>query len=207
MAPPVSPTKRQEETEQRRCTILQAARTVFARQGYAKTVVEDIANQAGIGKGTLYLYFRSKEEIYLAALLGNACEINRRSREAMAAAGTWREKLRAFIDVRLRSLDQQEQQDFFRVYLTEFRNVCAFHQTGEVAFSDMVQEAESQLVQMLAVAIDRGEVRPVDPALTAAMISDLTRGLIERRLRGWGRPGTQADEELVLDLLCRALEQ
>ena len=38
-------------------SILQAARAVFARQGYANTVVDDIATQAGIAKGTLYLYF------------------------------------------------------------------------------------------------------------------------------------------------------
>ena len=41
---------------------------MFARQGYSETVVDDIAGQAGIGKGTLYLYFKSKEEIFLAAL-------------------------------------------------------------------------------------------------------------------------------------------
>src|SRR5579883_470498 len=122
--PPLNGTKRKEETEQRRSAILDAARTVFARQGYAKTVVEDIANQAGIAKGTLYLYFRSKEQIYLATLMENCTEVNRQSAAAMAAAKTWQEKLRAFIDVRLRSLDQPEQQDFFRVYLTEFRNVC-----------------------------------------------------------------------------------
>ena len=61
--------RRRQASEQRRRAILDAARKVFAQQGYASTVVEDIAKQADIAKGTLYLYFASKEQIYLAALL------------------------------------------------------------------------------------------------------------------------------------------
>src|SRR5207302_9756768 len=92
--------RREEASELRRLEIMRAARDVFARKGYADTVVEDIAAEAGIGKGTLYLYFPSKEQIYLAALLQDARELDRRTREAMAAAATWQEKLRAYMKVR-----------------------------------------------------------------------------------------------------------
>src|SRR3569623_1598128 len=57
--------KRKDASAERRRAILDAARTVFARQGYTATVVEDIAKHVEIGKGTLYLYFPSKEQIYL----------------------------------------------------------------------------------------------------------------------------------------------
>src|SRR5579864_7326175 len=92
---------RKAATEKRRCAILQAARAVFAHQGYANTVVEDIATQAGIGKGTLYLYFPSKEQIYLAALLEEARQLDADSRAAMSAASTWRDKLGAYLRTRL----------------------------------------------------------------------------------------------------------
>ncbi|MFN3651042.1 MAG: TetR/AcrR family transcriptional regulator [Armatimonadota bacterium] len=46
--------------------ILDAADLLFARYGYRKTSVEDLAREAGIGKGTIYLYFPSKEEIALS---------------------------------------------------------------------------------------------------------------------------------------------
>ena len=64
--------RRKDLPENRRACILKAARCVFARQGYSKTVVDDIAGQAGIAKGTLYLYFKSKEDIFLAALMEDA---------------------------------------------------------------------------------------------------------------------------------------
>src|SRR5665811_940989 len=92
---------RKEATEQRRCSILRGARTVFARQGYANTMVEDIATEAGIAKGTLYLYFPSKEQIYRAALLEEARKLDADSRAAMSAASTCRDKLGAYLQVRL----------------------------------------------------------------------------------------------------------
>src|ERR1700719_395301 len=105
---PVTPTRRQEASGIRRLAILGAARKVFARQGYADTVVDDIAIQAGIGKGTLYLYFPSKEQIYLAALLDDARELDRLTREAIAAAPAWQGKVRAYMDVRLRYFDTHQ---------------------------------------------------------------------------------------------------
>src|SRR3979409_1582850 len=114
--------RRQEAGELRRLAILQAARTVFASQGYADTVVDDIAAEAGIGKGTLYLYFPSKEQIYLAALLEDARNLNRLTRDGIAAAATWQEKLRAYMDVKLQYFEAH--QDFVRIYMTEFRNMC-----------------------------------------------------------------------------------
>jgi TetR/AcrR family fatty acid metabolism transcriptional regulator len=187
----------------RRLAILGAARKVFASKGYADTVVEDIAAQAGIGKGTLYLYFPSKEQIYLAALLQDARELDRLTREAMAAAPIWQDKLRAYMEVRLRYFEAH--QDFVRIYMTEFRNMCmqGKHLAAEV--HHLVQQGEAYLAQLFAAAAARGEVRPVDPELAALTVSDLTRGLMERRLRGWGGTVPPADAEFALDVMCRAL--
>jgi TetR/AcrR family fatty acid metabolism transcriptional regulator len=48
----------------RRQAILQAARQVFARKGYDPATLETVAREAGLAKGTLYLYFRNKEDLY-----------------------------------------------------------------------------------------------------------------------------------------------
>jgi AcrR family transcriptional regulator len=61
-------TKQQVVTEFRRRAILDAARKVFARKGFADGIMDDIAAEAGLAKGTLYLYFGSKKEIYKALL-------------------------------------------------------------------------------------------------------------------------------------------
>jgi AcrR family transcriptional regulator len=53
------------EKEQRRASILRAAEKVFAAKGAALVTMDDIAHEADLGKGTLYLYFDSKDELYL----------------------------------------------------------------------------------------------------------------------------------------------
>jgi AcrR family transcriptional regulator len=194
---------RKAAMEQRRCSILRAARAVFARQGYSDTVVEDIATQAGIAKGTLYLYFPSKEQIYLAALLEQARQLDADSRAAMSEAADWRDKLRAYLHVRLDYFERH--QDFLRIYMTEFRGMCMQGKPLTAEFTELIQQGEAQLAQMFAAAAARGEIRPVDPELAAATVSDMTRGLMERQLRGWGRPVGPADAAFALDVLCRSL--
>jgi len=199
----ISPTRKRESAQHRREAILEAARTVFARKGYSSTGVEDIAEQAGIGKGTLYLYFPSKEQIYLAALLEEARKLDAQSREAMSAAEGWLDKLRAFVEVRLRYFD--EHQDFMRIYMTEFRTMCLLGKPAHAELHRLTERCESQLAQMLAAAAGRGEIRDIDPELAALTVSDMIRGLMERRLRQLGRAVGQADTEFVLDLVGRAV--
>jgi AcrR family transcriptional regulator len=195
---------RKAATEQRRCSILQAARAVFARQGYADTVVDDIATQAGIGKGTLYLYFPSKEQIYLAALLEEARKLDADSRAAINAARTWQDKLGAYLQVRLNYFEAH--QDFLRIYMTEFRGMFMQGKPFAAEFHHLAQAGEAQLAQIFAAAAARGEIRPVDPELAALTVADITRGLLERQLRHWGRPVGADDAAFALDILCRSLE-
>ena len=62
------PTKDEVVSAYRRDQILTAAHAVFASRGFRQATVGDIADAAGIAKGTLYLYFKSKDDIYWAAM-------------------------------------------------------------------------------------------------------------------------------------------
>lgn len=64
---PMSISERKErEREQRRSDILKAAQRVFFRNGFEKTSMEMVAEECQLAKGTLYLYFKSKEELYVS---------------------------------------------------------------------------------------------------------------------------------------------
>lgn len=64
MSRPPNPTTQKERREQ----ILQAARTVFAQRGLAEARMEDIAQESGLGKGTLYLYYKTKDDLVVGLL-------------------------------------------------------------------------------------------------------------------------------------------
>src|SRR5438067_9933141 len=76
------------DRETRRQQILEAAARVFARKGYRNTGVADIIEAAGVAsRGTFYLYFQSKEEIFLALVDGWFAEAARRMEES--ARSNW----------------------------------------------------------------------------------------------------------------------
>ena len=56
--------RKRREREQRRREIMNAARKVFSTNGFTKTTMEDIAREAELSPGTLYLYFKNKDELY-----------------------------------------------------------------------------------------------------------------------------------------------
>ena len=61
-------TKKDVVTEFRTSGILEAARKTFAKKGFHDATVDDVAAAAGVAKGTVYLYYRSKQDVYLATL-------------------------------------------------------------------------------------------------------------------------------------------
>ncbi len=115
-------TKQQIVTDYRRGEILDAARTVFARRGYALAIMDEIAKEAGIAKGTIYLYFRSKTEVYKAVLNHDMKSLKTSTLERMDAATTLREKIRAFILARLENVEAKK--EMFRIMDSESANLA-----------------------------------------------------------------------------------
>ena len=87
MALPIR-TKKDVVTEFRCSEILRAARSVFASKGYQAATVDDIAEFAGVAKGTIYCYFPSKFELFIGVLRGGMQELQELSATSMKAAQT-----------------------------------------------------------------------------------------------------------------------
>ncbi|NOY76570.1 MAG: TetR/AcrR family transcriptional regulator, partial [Calditrichaeota bacterium] len=90
-----------EHTKER---ILQAAARIFGKFGYTKTNIEDIAREAGIGKATIYHYFKSKEDVFLTIVRNEAHSLEIRIDEALKKAGSPQEKLKTFFHTQYKHL-------------------------------------------------------------------------------------------------------
>jgi AcrR family transcriptional regulator len=69
--------RRVKEKDNRKKLILKSARTLFFKKGFNKVTVDEIAKSSELGKGSIYLYFDSKEEIYAQILLNDIDNFNR----------------------------------------------------------------------------------------------------------------------------------
>ncbi len=90
--------RRERERQERRDEILRAARKLFQKNGFDGTTMPAIASAAELAPGTLYLYFPSKQALYAELLHEGYDVLERRFREAVAAAATPRAQAAALVD-------------------------------------------------------------------------------------------------------------
>jgi AcrR family transcriptional regulator len=191
--------KQQVVSEFRRAEIVDAARSVFARRGFAHGIMDEIAQEAGIAKGTIYLYFRSKTEVYKAVLDHDMKALKKSTLERMDAAMSLRDKIGAFTLARLENAEARK--EFFRIMDSDQGNVALTRSQ----YRDWLREPVQRLVLALEEAGQRGEIRPVPQEKVAWIIADMTRGTIQRRLLGPCVSTPAEDSAFLLGFIWEAL--
>jgi TetR/AcrR family transcriptional regulator len=88
----------------KKAQIIEAAEALFLRFGYAKTSLDDIAGQAGLGKGTIYYYFESKEDIFFEIAMHHSEEFYSTLIKMIEKAGTFEEKFTIAVQQPIKSV-------------------------------------------------------------------------------------------------------
>jgi TetR/AcrR family fatty acid metabolism transcriptional regulator len=193
---------KQEVVSEFRCNeILDAARKIFAKKGFADATMDEIAATCGLAKGTLYLYFKSKRDVYLRTLLHGVAEmLDRLTTKTQAAAGV-RAKLRTMVATRLEYAE--ENRDFFKIYLTEFgaTHCASVHRDLKDVQSKLLQGIE----HVLRDAIEHGEIQRLDVETIAFTIQDMARSLTIRRLLGWSKKSREEDIDILCDFIWKGI--
>jgi TetR/AcrR family fatty acid metabolism transcriptional regulator len=192
--------KRQVVSEFRRAEIVDAARSVFARRGFAHGIMDEIAKEAGIAKGTVYLYFRSKTEIYRAVLNHDMKALKKSTLERIDAATSLRDKIGAFTLARIENAESSK--EIFRIMDSEQENLSVTRSQ----YRDWLREPVHRLASAIEKASRQGEIRRLPAEKVAWIIADLTRGTIQRRLLAQSDTPPSKDSEFLLEFIWAALE-
>ncbi len=155
-------------SDDKRQRILQAAVKVFARKGYFAAKVSEIAKRAGVADGTIYLYFRNKEDILVSLFDEIMAEHVAEGRQALARATTPAERLRVVAERHLGLLGRNR--DLAIVFQVELRQSTKF----------MKRFSASWLRDYFALLDDAIEEAQNDGTLRA----DLPRKLVTRAFFG-----------------------
>ena len=162
VAPPtltITPT-RQRRKEARPQELLDAALRLFVERGFAATRMEEVAALAGVSKGTLYLYYASKEELLKAVIrerLSN--EIEAGALEVAQHVGTHADLLRTLLaHWWLRVLDSPAS-GVFKLIITEVRS---FPEIAEYYLREVVEPGSQLIGGVLQRGIEAGEFRAVN---------------------------------------------
>jgi AcrR family transcriptional regulator len=191
-APHARPSKKDVVAEFRRSEILDAARRVFAHRGFANATVDEIAREAGIAKGTIYLYYKSKGDVYAAAAREGLLELHDQMVSNVRGAVTAFDKVRAFIETKTKYFERNV--DFFRLYYAELNDLAA-HASG---VNEESQRLYLEQIDLLRTELQREFPDRQDLDRVAMAISALTYGVITRRLKGWSTSSLEADIDYVV---------
>ena len=163
-----APAKRSRRKEARPAELLEAALALFVEKGYAATRVEEVAASAGVSKGTLFLYFPSKEELFKAVVRENAGrKLADAQREAAEHTGPTHDLVREYICRWWTEYGGTPAAGLTKLIISEaanFPDLALYYQ------SELVQPAHDLLQYIMQRGVARGEFREVDPVLAAHLI-------------------------------------
>jgi AcrR family transcriptional regulator len=197
-------TTKTQVVEEFRCrAICEAAMRVVGRKGLVKATVDDIAREAGVAKGTVYLYFRSRDAI-LEKTVGNAVdellERLQRAADGSGRPGTFADALERVLAAQFAYFD--ENRDFFRLYFASGE----YTEDRRLRQSDRYRRHLEQLVALIKRGKRRGELRNVDPERAAIAVAGAARDLILRRIHEKQPPPPGADARFLRDVFTSGLE-
>ena len=169
----------QRRSEDRPREICAAALELFAERGFAGTRVDDIAARAGVSKGTLYLYFKDKEEIFGAVVRNTVAPNIAMIRESVAASDMpFRLLIYSLLERFVEMAERLPIGAVAKIVIGESRN---FPELAKVYHDLVVSEAISTVSDLIGKAQAKGEVRPGEARLYAmTLIGPMLMALLWR---------------------------
>ena len=183
------------DKEARKSRILAAAASVFAKQGYQQTTIDQIAEAAGVAKGSVYLAFDSKEDLFYGLfeeftrdVVGSDLDPATESNEHVC------DRLAQLFYRLAEAVDRDES----AIPLTlEFWSVCGVEQTRDrfgQRYAERLDDFRSRIVELLEHGKTRGEIDPDAPleAVASCLIAIVDGLLIQQ----WTVPGVRTSKTL-----------
>jgi TetR/AcrR family fatty acid metabolism transcriptional regulator len=161
----------------KREAIIRAATKVFARSGYFNSKVADVAREAGVADGTVYLYFKSKEEILRSIFERNTSEAVRAGREELAKIEDPREKLRRIARHHLERLGADR--DLAIVFQVELRGTTKFMEEFSAA-------GLAEYLGLIREVFEAGQAAGVfRKSLKAKLVAKVLFGALDEMATNW----------------------
>ena len=166
--------RRPDTSEIRRNQILDAATTVFVRQGFQHARMDDIVEESGLSKGTLYWYFKSKEDIINAILRRLFAGDLEHLESLLQAEGSATERLIQLTNHRVIGLKRMSS---LVPIIFEFYAVAVHQQWVKQFINEYFQHFRTLLEELIQQGIDSGEFRHVNARNAALSFASLYEGL------------------------------
>ncbi|ASS93629.1 MULTISPECIES: TetR/AcrR family transcriptional regulator [Peribacillus] len=175
----------------RKKLILEAATKSFSLFGYKATTMDQVAKIANVGKGTIYTFYKNKEELFKEIVQRMIEEMKYEAEQSLDDQLSFFENLHRAV---YRILEFRQEHQLSLKLLQEEREI------GTPAVQEMVNEMEEAIVsyikEKLKIAIEKGYIQPCDPEITAFLMLKMYLALIF----DWERNHAPLEKEEIAEL-------
>ncbi len=163
------------EKANKRELILTAAREIFGEKGYHSATSEEIAKRAGVGKGTIYQYFESKQDIFLQMHILYLQQYSENVTALIHEDSTFEENLRRLIRFHLDNLHDLSQ--FGTQFISKVDPATISSEEGCAIMKNFKEKLGIEQYKLITVAQQRGEIKEVDAELVISCMMGMFIGL------------------------------
>lgn len=171
--------RREKEKEHRRGEIIDVAEKLFFRKGYDGVSMDDVAREAELAKGTLYIYFKNKESLYFAVVLRGALIMNAMFKEGIEKARSGADKLLS-TGVSYYKFHKQYP-EYFRLFTYAQSPCFSGGEDGAREVSRLGRESVELMYECIRLGQADGSIRKdIDPLKTAWFLIFASESVINR---------------------------
>lgn len=200
------PRRRARELAQRKLEILTVAERLFARKGFFKTGMAEIAHESEFAVGSLYHFFPSKEAIYVALMEEKFEEYMALVRREVAAAGAVLGKVDALISTKAAFFEKHR--NFFRIYVTEWSaGECSVEGALGEKIAGLREDYLSLITTIMAAGIRRRLFKKGDAREMARLVDGMMNAVIHEWIAGAGEESLTVKAAMIRDVFLHGVSQ
>lgn len=186
--------------------VLRSAEKLFAKRGFYPTTIDDIAKEAKLAKGTIYLYFDSKEDLFFSVIEKKLGALLSKIEKGMKEPGSAWQRINTTIGVHLKFLE--ENRDFFKIMQSFSEQL---KEKLEKELKRRVVEKQSQYIKILSrliqEAIDKREIKPLDARKLAIILMGIVHSLTVYWISQKERGSLFQDASLIRQVFFQGVEK
>ena len=187
--------------------ILAAAIKIFMEKGFAQSSIQDIANGAGIAKGTIYEYFRTKEELFMQAVKLHTRLYIKQIDNIVLGEKTVIAKLGDLLDLFLGASSEEHFKWMDFIFINELAQLSnqsrmVFH----LWLDNMRDKSTGKITEILAQAIGEGEIRAIETESVARSILSLMMGTnMQMRNKNYSAEQINHEKAKIIDFIMNGI--
>jgi AcrR family transcriptional regulator len=181
--------------------ILKVAEEVFARYGLSKTTIEDIAQAAGVGKSSIYYYFKNKDDIFRAVIEKQVLNVQEKIRNSIENIDDPAKKLKTFVITRMKCF-----REVAYIYEHVFKSEYLKHYEYIQKIRQEYDHSEVQMIKdILKEGMEKGRFRIQDVELVSFVIMVGIKGLEYEWATIPDAQRIEEDSEKLFEILFRGI--